>query len=242
VVGVVQDAVSSRLVRLGRFVGDCAAGVAVAAKAGPVAAGDFEADPVAGLEEVGGRPQVNGDLVYLTGGDQLGLLFGVAVADPLDAVGEVDRAAVGEDVDEFAGEVGVGCGGDEEEPQPDWPGTSTGSVSAGVLYTRTSSRSSTARWSRGADAIRVGDQDLTADGRYRLVWVVHEGVGRLALGRSGRQGAVAAPGVGTAVAVQEIVGVGRVRQWPVWLGPPDVGTHDEDQHWVLVLDPVLGCL
>ena len=51
-VGVVQDAVSSRLVRLGWFVGDCAAGVAVAAKAGPVAAGDFEADPVAGWKRL----------------------------------------------------------------------------------------------------------------------------------------------------------------------------------------------
>jgi hypothetical protein len=60
--------------------GDGAAGVGVAVVAGEGAAGDLEADPVTGQEDVGGYGQVQDDLVDLPGFEQFGFGQGVAVS------------------------------------------------------------------------------------------------------------------------------------------------------------------
>ncbi len=63
------------------------------------------------LEGVGGGPEVDGDFVDLIGIDEVGLFVGIAVAHAEDSVGEIFGEAVGGDVDEHGGEVGVYGGG-----------------------------------------------------------------------------------------------------------------------------------
>src|ERR1700733_1442646 len=109
VIGVVEDGVGGGdEVVAGGLVG---AGVQVAVEAREVAAADLEANGVALLEDVSGGPEVDGDFVYLIGIHHTGLFVGVAVAHAEDAVGEVFGEAVGGDVDEHGGEVGVHGGG-----------------------------------------------------------------------------------------------------------------------------------
>ena len=108
-IGVVEDGVGGRdEVGAGGLVG---AGVVVTVEAGEIAAADLKADGVAFLECVGGGPEVHGDFVDLIGIDEVGLFVGVAVAHAEDAVGEIFGEAVGGDVDEHGGEVGVHGGG-----------------------------------------------------------------------------------------------------------------------------------
>ena len=93
---VMEDAVDGWLVGLGGLIGNAATSVGVTTEPGPVAAGDLEADPVSGLEHVGRRPHVDADLVRLTRVHKLGMYSRAAEADALNAVGEIDGAAVGE--------------------------------------------------------------------------------------------------------------------------------------------------
>ena len=103
------------------------AGVEVAVEAGEVGTGDFEADFVALAEEVAGGPEVDGVLEGLAGGDGLGGgESSVAVFGAEDAFGEVLDVAVGPDVDELGGEVGVGGGGGGEEVERGPPVVGTG--------------------------------------------------------------------------------------------------------------------
>src|SRR3546814_16922410 len=75
----------------GLFV-DGPAGVGVAAEAGEVAARYLQSDPVTGQEHVGGRRQVQGDLVDVTALEELGHGPGVEIARPPDAVSAVHSA------------------------------------------------------------------------------------------------------------------------------------------------------
>jgi hypothetical protein len=81
-------------------------------------------------------------------------------------------------------------------------------------------------------------QDLSADGGYRVVGVVDEGVGRFSSGWCHRQRPVAVPGVGLAVAMRVVAGEAGAGQRPVLGGPPLVGSHHEDHHRRLLLDTV----
>src|SRR5580698_8845705 len=106
--GVVEDGVGGGdEVFAGGLVG---AGVQVAVEAREVAAADLEADDVAFLEGVGGGPEVHGDFVDLVGIDEVGLFVGITITHAKDAVGEVLGEAVGGDVNEHGGEVGIDGG------------------------------------------------------------------------------------------------------------------------------------
>ncbi len=92
-----------------------AAGVQVAVEAREVGAGDFDADAVACAEEVAGVHRGEGDLVDLVLLHPDGLVVALAVAKALDGLVEVVGGAVGQDVDDLDGDVGVlDVGGDVE--------------------------------------------------------------------------------------------------------------------------------
>ncbi len=92
-----------------------AAGVEVAVEAGEVGAGDLDADSVAGVEVVAGVHWGEGDLVDLVFFHPDGFVVAFTVAEALDGLVEVVGRAVGEDVDDFDGDVGVlDVGGDVE--------------------------------------------------------------------------------------------------------------------------------
>ncbi len=61
------------------------------------------------------RAEVDGDLVNLPRLHQLGLEQGVAIATAKNAGGEIDRNAVGANIDDLDDPVGVGRIGTDEE-------------------------------------------------------------------------------------------------------------------------------
>src|SRR3984957_7528098 len=124
--GVVEDGVGGG--DQGCAGGLVSAGVVVAVEAGEVAAAHLEADDVALLEGVGGGPEVHGDFVDLIGIDEVGLFVGIAVAHTEDAVGEIFGEAVGSDVNEHGGEVGV----DGRGFDPGFEGDGAGDLHIGV--------------------------------------------------------------------------------------------------------------
>src|SRR3546814_14132691 len=86
---------------------DGPAGVGVAVEAGEVAAGYLQSDPVTGQEHVGGRRQVQGDLVDVTGLEERGIGAGVAIARTQAADSEVNGAAAWAGGDRIAWRVRV---------------------------------------------------------------------------------------------------------------------------------------
>ena len=110
------------------------------------------------LEDVAGGPEVDGQFVDLAGCDERRMLLRFAVAGAQDTFGEVLREAVGPDVDEFRGEIGVGCGGFGEEFDADWAGD------FGVLRERRALNKSE---HRRAIRRRADRADRRASGRYR---------------------------------------------------------------------------
>src|ERR671937_1824788 len=83
------------------------AGVGVAVIHGEVTAGDLEPDLVTRLEQVAGRPDLDGVAVDPAGPDEGGVSVRDPVPGPLDPVVEVDRSTVRIDIDELGGEIGV---------------------------------------------------------------------------------------------------------------------------------------
>ncbi len=74
------------------------------------------------FEDVAGGPEIDGQFVDLAGSDERRMLLRFAVAGAQNSFGEVLREAVGPDIDEFRGEIGVGCGRFGEEFDADWAG------------------------------------------------------------------------------------------------------------------------
>ena len=83
------------------------AGVQVAVEAREVGSGDFKPDAVAGGEEVARDHRGEGHLVDLVFLHPDLLVVAFAVAEPLDGFVEVVGGAVGLDVDQLGGDVGV---------------------------------------------------------------------------------------------------------------------------------------
>ena len=77
-----------------------------------------------------------------------------------------------------------GADGGDEESQPDRPGDLDRLGQRGRAVDEHVVPFLDGALVARADAVGAGHQDLAADGRYRLVWVVDEDVGRLGLGRS----------------------------------------------------------
>jgi hypothetical protein len=117
---VVQDGVGGGG-PLGRS-GSAFAGVEIAIEARKVAAGDFQADAVAGAEDVTGGPEVDREMTYLAGRERCGRQLRVAIFGAKDAFGEIDGGAVWKNVNEFCGEIGVNDGRGCEEFEADGPG------------------------------------------------------------------------------------------------------------------------
>ena len=103
-------------------VGGGFAGIQVAVKAREIAAGNFQADAVAGVEDVAGGPKIDGERIDLAGDERRGGGLGVAILGAEDSLGEIDGRAIGSDVDEFGGEVRVDRGGRSEEFETDGTG------------------------------------------------------------------------------------------------------------------------
>src|ERR1700739_160847 len=90
------------------FVVIAAAGVEVAVEAREIAAADFDAELFARSEVVAGLHGLEGDLVDLVLFHEDGrLVVAFAVAGALDVFVDVVGGAVGENIDELDGEVGV---------------------------------------------------------------------------------------------------------------------------------------
>ena len=96
--------------------------IEVPIKARKVAAADLKSDPVSFAEDVAGCPDVDGKLVRLTGIQQSGLLLRVAVAGAEDAFRQILREAIGADVYQFGGEIGIDRGRASEEFDTNRPG------------------------------------------------------------------------------------------------------------------------
>src|SRR5204863_431650 len=75
-----------------------------------VAARDLEANAMPLEKHVAGDSCVDRDLIGLAGRREHGLLERFAITQPEDSVGQVARHAIGEDVHELGGEIGVGSG------------------------------------------------------------------------------------------------------------------------------------
>ena len=90
-------------------------GVGIDLEARKIAAGDVDAQAVAGAEPIGRRRQSDGYGVDAPGFQQLGIGPRFAIAHAQHGVGEVEREALGivcagrVDVDQFGGEVRVEC-------------------------------------------------------------------------------------------------------------------------------------
>ncbi len=99
------------------------AGVEVAVEAREVAAGYFEANDVAFEEDVAGGPEIDFVFVDFAGLEEFCRAGGgFAIAGAQDSFGEVLHVAIGPDVDEFCGEVGVDGGGGGVEIEGDRAG------------------------------------------------------------------------------------------------------------------------
>jgi len=169
------------------------AGVQVAVEAREIAAGDFEPDDVALLEGVGGGPEVDGNFVDLIGIDEVGLFIGIAVTHAQDAIGEVFGEAVGGDVDEFGGEVGVDGGRFDPRFECDRAGDlhvcveRLGGIDQDVVAAF-----------RGALIARAGlvvnhvAAERAADGGHGIRWIIGEFVGGFFFRRGSGERTVAA--------------------------------------------------
>ena len=82
----------------------------VGLEAGGVAGGYGDADAMAGAEYKGCGPEVDLELVDLAGLHQLAFLDGIAMPRPDDTVQDYHASAVGVNVAELGGEVGIGRG------------------------------------------------------------------------------------------------------------------------------------
>ena len=99
------------------------AGVEVAVEAREVAAGYFEANDVAFEEDVAGGPEVDFVFVDFAWLEEFcWACGGFAIAGAQDSLGEILHVAIGPDVDEFCGEVGVDGGGGGVEIEGDRAG------------------------------------------------------------------------------------------------------------------------
>src|ERR1700730_9563378 len=125
-VGGAFSVVKDGLVGYGRLrVGaEGAARVGIPVPAWETAARDLEADAVAGLEEVAGRPEVDVVAIRPVRLDRrkLSSRAPVAVARPADAVGQGGGPTRRADVAETGDEVGVRCAGGGPEPDADRAG------------------------------------------------------------------------------------------------------------------------
>ena len=97
-------------------------GIQVAIEAREIAAGDFQAQHVAFVEDIAGGPEVEIEFVDLAWVQELGFLGGIAVARADNSFSQVLREAIGPDIDQFGGEVGVDRGGFRIELQRDGAG------------------------------------------------------------------------------------------------------------------------
>ena len=95
--------------------------VHVAVEARKIAARDFETQTVAGAKYIARRPQVDDEPVDLAGVHENWARLRIAIARPNDSFGQIFREAVGPDVHEFAGEIGVGGQRRRVEFQADRP-------------------------------------------------------------------------------------------------------------------------
>ena len=82
-------------------------GIGIAVKAREVAAGDFQADTVPGLENITGGPQIDAVRIDLAGFKQCLVGRGLAIARPQNAVGQVLGKTAGMHVDQLGGKVRV---------------------------------------------------------------------------------------------------------------------------------------
>ena len=110
---VVIDGVGGRQ----HFRGGCLVftGVEVAVEAREIAAGNFQAQAVAGEKDVASGPEVHRNVIDFARLGQFRPLNGIAITQAENALGQVLRESVGPEIHELRGEVGVFRGSASEE-------------------------------------------------------------------------------------------------------------------------------
>src|SRR5678816_1187503 len=98
------------------------AGVRIRLEAGRIRRRDGDPDAVSLVEHEGRAPKVDFDWIYVPWHERLPFLVTVAERGPADAIGDEDRLAVGIDVAELDGEIGVRAIGGNIEPARDTAG------------------------------------------------------------------------------------------------------------------------
>ena len=117
---VMKDRLSS-CTRLGP-VSHSPTSIKIAIEAIEIAARDLEPDPVPALEQIASRDQVDRELIRSSRFHQSAATRAGAVTPTNNALAEIGRIAIGGDIDQPGGEIGVGRGARCEENQFDWSG------------------------------------------------------------------------------------------------------------------------
>lgn len=113
--GIVQDRVDRGNKPLG--VSRVVARIRVSVKAREIAAADFKPQAMSSAKNVGGGPEVYRELVNLTRLQRLRRFLGVAIPSANYAFGQIVRQAIGANVYQFGGEIGIRCGRFREQLQ-----------------------------------------------------------------------------------------------------------------------------
>lgn len=114
-----QDGIRRGYVRRGS--GGFRASVEVSRKAREIAAGDFQAQPVALQEDIARGPQIYRKAICLSGIDELRLLLRIPVSSPDNSLRQVSRKSIRSHIDELRREIRVHRRGFHKKLQADRP-------------------------------------------------------------------------------------------------------------------------
>ncbi len=201
--------------------------VRVAVQVREEAAGDVDANAVTAQEPIGRQRQAEHQLDRLAGDQVHGLLLAVAVLRAQDLqrrAHQVPHRAVAIHVEQPAVEVRVGRRAGHPQPELDGPHH----FQVVVERRRREHQDVLARFD-GALVVRAkaGVEVRVLD---RVVWVEHEAVGRLAIGRRRRR---------ERSARTQVQRPRRRRHGPCGLGAPAIGAHHEQPHGRLGRQPAI---
>lgn len=109
--GVVVDVIDRNLVLLASFAGNIAPTVAVAGKLGEATAAHFNSDAMPSQKDIGRAPEIDVGFDDFTTLQQVGSCQRLPIAQAQNAIGQQHRPPIGVNIDQLAGDIGVGCRG-----------------------------------------------------------------------------------------------------------------------------------
>lgn len=240
VLGVVVDGLRRRL-QLGTGA-QRQARVLIARVPGKIAAGHLQPQAMPFAEQHAGLPQADPVAIHLVRFNRRGVLQRLAEGDAHDALGDVNRPAVGMHVGQRRREVGVDGRRGGVQRQLDRTGhLDVVGQRFRCVHQHVGTRLKGLAILRAPDVRMRGH--LTAERRHGIGRIVHEPVRRLITRRRGRrQSPVAARGVRFPAAVQVVLGELRAGQRPFLLVAPPPRSHDVDADRRLAVDAILDAL